>query len=160
MVGLFEELYLCEWKKYRKMLVVSSCNFISGFGSAYIWGVFIWGGGGGGGLKVAMCTLPRYINYNWFYRLSNFIDWTCQELINYYVVCRGPITIIFIVAVNCVALNTRYGQIWSLIIHQIFFARVIGLNMSCDAAKTGVYQMIFPTRYSPVFELCDLRSHV
>ena len=29
-------------------------------------------------------------------------------------------------------------------IHQIFFARAIGLNTSRDAAKTGEYQMIFP----------------
>ena len=31
-----------------------------------------------------------------------------------------------------------------VIIHQIFFARAIGLNASRDAAKTGEYQMIFP----------------
>ena len=32
-----------------------------------------------------------------------------------------------------------------IIIHQIFFARAIGLDTSRDAAKTGEYQMIFPS---------------
>ena len=36
------------------------------------------------------------------------------------------------------------GYISDIIIHQIFFARAIGLNTSRDAAKTGEYQMIFP----------------
>ena len=35
-------------------------------------------------------------------------------------------------------------MIMNFIIHQIFFARAIGLNTSRDAAKTGEYQMIFP----------------
>ena len=42
--------------------------------------------------------------------------------------------------------KTRGGiiVIRAFIIHQIFFARAIGLNTSRDAAKTGEYQMIFP----------------
>ena len=37
-----------------------------------------------------------------------------------------------------------FACIFVFIIHQIFFARAIGLNTSRDAAKTGEYQMIFP----------------
>ena len=38
-----------------------------------------------------------------------------------------------------------YLPLFTFIIHQIFFARAIGLNTSRDAAKTGKYQMIFPS---------------
>ena len=37
------------------------------------------------------------------------------------------------------------NRLSALIIHQIFFARAISLNASRDAAKTGEYQMIFPS---------------
>ena len=117
-------------------------------------------------IEDAGLPLDIFLSYPWIERaklalgvikiakqLTNNLDhWglylTGVELDNF-VVSNGTVKLedaSHILVVDLLESNVKgkVNHVLVLIIHQIFFARAIGLNTSRDAAKTGEYQMIFP----------------